>query len=210
MRQLVIFFLLAVSILTSCQTKVEGEGPWVKKIDSEELSKIVINFSKKMDVDYHLFLEDSYATYDDSIKQVVLKYSSQRLLTFCEARLLIVELVEEFLFRLNNNTIVSFELENYPFTADNLDVRVNFESFYGKYSDEQYIGLIWLQDGCVHYYAFDRKDNTADWDQHRFEPYTKSRELALIKKEADLPFTDINPPKKPNTYIYDRYQPQGY
>lgn len=207
MRSLTTIVFLIAFLFTSCQPKVEGEGPWVKKIDSEELSRLVIYFSKKMETENHLFLEDSYATYDESIEQIVLKYSSQRLLTFCEARLLIVELVEEFLYRLNNNTVLGFEVEEFPFTAKHLDVRINFESYYGKYSDEQYIGLIWLQNGCVNYFSFERKDLNSDCDSHRIEPYFKSRELALIKKEADMPYTELNPPKKPSSFIYDRYLP---
>ena len=59
--------------------------------------------------------------------------------------------------------------------------------------DEQYVGLAWLQAGCVDFYAFDRKDptlNGIDWDHHRFEPYSKSKELALLKREADLPYIE--------------------
>ncbi|MBA2368560.1 MAG: hypothetical protein H0V82_06010 [Candidatus Protochlamydia sp.] len=181
----------AIIILTSCQTKVVGHGPWVKKIDSEELSKIVIGFSAKMKIDKHLELEDSWAAYDDYIQRICLHYSSQRLLTVYDARLLMVEVVEEFLDRLNNNTIIGFELEHFPFTADDIDVKINFESFYGRFLDMQYVGLAWLQCGCVHFYAFDRKNLRIDWSHDRFEPYTKSRELALIKREVDLPFMDI-------------------
>ncbi|CUI15708.1 conserved putative secreted protein [Candidatus Protochlamydia naegleriophila] len=181
----------AILVLTSCQTKTVGDGPWVKKIDSEELSKIVISFSAKMKIDKHLELEDSWAAYDDYIKKLCLQYSSQRLLTVYDARLLMVELVEELLYRINNHSLISFELEHFPFTADDLDVKINFESFYGRYIDEQYVGLAWLQAGCVHFYAFDRKDQSIDWSHDRFEPYTKSRELALIKREVDLPFTDV-------------------
>jgi hypothetical protein len=193
-RSLLWLICSAVLILTSCQPAVVGEGPWVKKIDSEELSKIIISFSAKMKIDKHLELEDSWAAYDDYIKKLCLEYSSQRLLTVYDARLLMVELVEELLHRLNNNTIISFELEHFPFTADDLDVKINFESFYGRYIDELYVGLVWLQAGCVHFYAFDRKDQEIDWDYHRFEPYTKSRELALLKREVDLPFVEEVPP----------------
>ena len=212
MRIVAILLMFSAALLTSCQPAMEGTGPWVKKIDSEEISKIVINFSTKMKVDKHLELEDSWAAYDDYITKICLQYSSQRLLTVYDARLLIVELVEEFLYRLNNNTIVSYELDHFPFSADDLDVKITFESYYGRYIDEQYVGLTWLQAGCVHFYAFDRKDtslNGIDWDHHRFEPYTKSRELALIKREADLPYTNTesleNPPKRPSTFTFDRY-----
>ncbi|MBS4163399.1 Uncharacterized protein PRO82_000700 [Candidatus Protochlamydia amoebophila] len=182
----------AILILTSCQTKVIGTGPWVKKIDSEELSKIVISFSAKMKIDKHLELEDSWVTYEDYIKKLSLHYSSQRLLTVYDARLLLVELVEELLYRINHNSIISYEVEHFPFTADDLDVKINFESFYGRFADEQYVGLISLQAGYAHFYAFDQKNRGIDWTNDRFEPYTKSRELAFIKREVDLPFTDMH------------------
>lgn len=219
MYKLAILWMFLAVILTSCQPKIVGTGPWVKKIDSEELSRIIINFSTKMKIDKHLELEDSWATYDDYILKLNLCYSSQRLLTLYDARLLIVEVVEELLYRLNNNTIIGFELDHFPFTANDLDIKINFESFYGRYIDELYIGLAWLQGGCVHFYAFDRKDpslNGIDWDHHRFEPYSKSRELALIKKQADLPYIEHienpNPPKRSLfSQIPDRYiSPSGF
>lgn len=193
MRHLAILFMCCAALFTSCQTKVVGEGPWIKKIDSEELSRIVINFSTKMKIDKHLELEDSWASYDDYVTRLCLQYTSQRTLTVYDARLLMVEVVEELLYRINNNTIVGFEIDPFPFTADNLDIKISFETFYGRYIDEQYVGLAWLQAGCVHFYAFDRKDpslNGIDWDHDRFEPYAKSRELALLKRQADLPYID--------------------
>lgn len=217
MRILGIILMFFGAILTSCQTKVVGDGIWVKKIDSAELSRIVINFSTRMKIDKHLELEDSWAAYNDYVSKICLQYSSQRLLTVYDARLIMVELVEEFLYRLNNNTIISFELNRFPFTADDLDVKISFQSYYGRYVDEQYVGLAWLQAGCVHFYAFDRKDpslNGIDWSHDRFEPYTKSRELALIKRLADMPYIEHienpNPPKKPSSYTYDRYFSPNY
>lgn len=213
MRHIAILWMFLAAILTSCQTKIVPKGPWVKKIDSEAISTIIINFATKMKIDKHLELEDSWAAYEDYITRLCLQFSSQRTLTVYDARLLMVELVEDLLYRLNNNEIVSFELDHYPFTANDLDVKINFESFYGRYIDELYVGLVWLQAGCVHFYAFDRKDtelNGTDWDHHRFEPYTKSRELALIKKQADLPYIEhIEPPDPPklrkHSFFPDRY-----
>ena len=210
MRHFAILLTVLAIFFAGCQKTAVGKGPWVKKIDSEELSRIVINFSTKMKIEKHLELEDSWAAYDDYITKVCLRYTSQRLLTVYDARLLMVELVEEILYRLNNNSIISFELDHFPFTARDLDVKIDFESFYGRYIDEQYVGMMWLQAGCVDYYAFDRKDpslNGIDWDHTRFEPYSKAKELALLKKEADLPYIEhINNPNTPRGgVIPDRY-----
>ncbi len=204
--------LFVALIMSGCRPGVEHEGPWVKKIYSEEFSRLVINFSRKMKAEKHLELEDSWVAYDDYVTKICLKYSSQRLLTVYDARLILVELVEDFLYRLNNNDIISFELDHYPFTAMDLDVKLNFESYYGLYCDELYIGLAWLQAGCVHFYAFDRKDDKIDWSHDRFEPYAKSRELALLKKQADLPYTDKAEAEAPGAsmMMYDRYKMPTY
>ena len=215
MRTIAVIGIVLAVLLSGCQRKAVGEGPWLKKVDSEELSSVIIDFATKMKIDKHLELEDSWAGYDDYVSKICLQFSSQRLLTVYDARLLMVEVVDELLYRLNNNSIVSFELGRFPFTARELDVKITFESFYGRYVDEQYVGLAWLQGGCVHFYAFDRKNaslNGIDWDHHRFEPYSKSRELAILKKQADLPYIEEienpNPPKKTHTgRLAERYMP---
>lgn len=213
MYKCVFLAALLVLFITSCTPKIAHEGPWVKKIDSEELSYIIVNFATKMKIDKHLELEDSWASYNDSILKVRLKFSSQRLLTVYDARLLMVEVVEELLWRLNNNQIISYELDHFPFTAKDLDLEINFESFYGVFVDEVYIGNAWLQGGCVHYYAFDRKDTTyngIDWDHHRFEPYSKARELALIKRNADIPYIKHIPNPNPVRKIDASKLPELY
>jgi len=206
--------IFVAMIISGCRPGQDNKGPWVKKIDSEEISRLIINFSVKMKREKHLELEDSWASYDDYIQRICLQYSSQRLLTVYDARLVMVELVEDFLYRLNNNDIASFELDHYPFTASDLDVKINFESYYGRYADELYVGLAWLQAGCVHFYAFDRKDDGIDWSHDRFEPYTKSRELALLKREADLPYVDKIEMEKSqparSLLMFDRYNSPTY
>lgn len=159
------------------------------EVDSEELSRLVINFALKMKVEKHLELEDSWSESHDSLDRMTLRFSSQRLLTVYDARLLLVEVVEEFLSRLNQNSILRHQLWKTPFEAGDLDVKINFESYYGRYIDEKYVGCVWLNQGMVYFYAFDAKDhsyNGIDWRHFRIEPYAKSRELALLKREADL------------------------
>lgn len=209
MRNITIWLMLLAALLTSCQTQMVGEGLWVKKIDSEEISRLVINFSSKMKKERHIELEDSRVEYNDFIKKIYLEYSCQRLLTVYDARLLMVELVEDFLDRLNSNTILAFQVQSVPFTADNLEVKINFESFYGRYVDELYVGLAWLKCGCVHFYAFDIKDETGiDWSHDRWEPYTKSRELALIKKIVDIPADEEKRQerRRPSALLPERYE----
>ncbi len=218
MRQLIIFWIFLAIVVTSCQPKTVEIQPCVKKIDCEELSRIIVNFSTKMKIDKHLELEDSWATYQDTILNLCLKYSSQRLLTVDDARLLIVEVVEELLHRLNNNTIVRFELDHFPFTAEDIEIKINFENFYGRYIDKLYVGAVQLQAGRVNFYAFDHKDpslNRIDWNHHRSETYSKSHELALIKKQADISYIEHrenhHPSEKPFMKVFpERYIPNEF
>jgi hypothetical protein len=198
-----IFVMFFILILASCQIRTIGIGSWIKKIDAEEASRLMLNFAAKMKREQRLDLEDSRLVYNDYIKKWYIEFSSQRLVTMCEARLLLVTVVEEFLYRINNHSLLSFEVEQFPFTASNLDIKINFESFHGLYVDPLYIGQIWLKCGCAYYYAFDRKVQDIDWSHDRWEPYFKSRELALLKQEADIPFTE---PLPISALAYERYQ----
>lgn len=210
-NRLFIWMIIFGAMITGCTPTVYHTGPMVKRIDSEALSKLVIDYSVKLKSDHRLYLEDSWVAYDDYIKRMCLQFSSMRLVTVEEARRLIVELVEGLLERVNKHILLSYELDKYPLTARELDVKINFESFHGMFSDEQYVGLIWLQCGCVHFYAFDRKDPNIDWDHHRFEPYSKSRELALIKKEADIEYSegygDFAAKEDASLYRWEGYTP---
>lgn len=188
MMRLLTVLIFLCTLLPGCGTRVIKEG-WKKKIDSEEISRIVLYFSAKLKKEKCLELEDSKVCYDDKIEYIYLKYSSMDLITMCEARLLLVELVEEFLERINQNSLIKFQTLNRPFTADDLKIEINFESFYATYIDPLYIGLISMDNGMVTYYAANIRILLNDWSDQRIEPYFKSRELALIKKEADAAYS---------------------
>lgn len=209
MRHLkLITFLLLATFICSCQRKVITEGPPVQMIDTEAMSELVIRYSAILKDDKHLNLEDSRVAYDTSIQQISLEYSTQSLLTVYDARLLIVEVVEGFLELLNDDPRLQSTLIMYPFTSDNMCVKINCTSFYGLYLDPLYVGAIWLYKGCTYIYAFDRKNNDIDWDHHRFEPYFKSRELALIKKQVDDERAALKRSKEGKVAIPDqRYMP---
>lgn len=210
MRHHFFLLLLISSIFSSCTQVIVTEGPSVQVIDAPAMTDLVIWYSNTLKDEKRLDLEDSRIEYDDFITRISLDYSSQRLLTVNEARLLLVEVVEDFLELLNNDPRLQGDLFKYPFTADNLWVRINFESFYGIYLDPLYVGAIWLQCGCTYIYAFDRKDNNIDWEHHRFEPYFKSKEIALIKQEADLALDAKRKSRLPKEALSEiRYSPMG-
>lgn len=163
---------------------------WERTVDVPEVSKLVAFFAAEMYDKYRLELEDSCVLRDaKSIYRFYLSFSSQRLITLCEARLLLVEVADEFLNRVNSHSILGFQLDHSPLTGEDVDFNINFESFFGLYVDPLYIGKIMLWEGMSYFYAFNIKNPDADWSNQKFEPYFKSRELALAKKEADMAYS---------------------
>lgn len=144
---------------------------------------VTITYAGEMEREKGLFLEDSYACYDDYIEKSLMWFSSMRLVDMCEGRDLIVYLVEGYLARINEHDQLPYELYNYPFTADNLFVQINFDSFYGFYVDGEYIGRIVLENGWVHYYAFNSISCDSCWNQ-RSERYDQAVRFSKARERC--------------------------
>lgn len=178
----------------------------VKIIDSEEMTWIVEKVTARWKHKKHerLKLEHSQLHYNlTGITRLNLEFSSQEIIEMCEARNLLVDLVEEFLFEINTNPIISDELASVPFTPDLIDIEINFESFHGMYVDPYFIGCVSLTDGMARYQAFDMKDR--DWHSwhSQVEPYTKSREISLLGRAADKSYQEEVDRACGPTYLHD-------
>lgn len=213
-RNLIVVLILV--FLAGCGPKtpirdewMEWEHAWAEweGVDAPEVSRLVAIFSAKMKHQERLDLENSFVIIEEgTIRKMYLEYSTQRLLTLGETRLLLVHIVDGFLDLLNRHTELSFQLDHFPFMPTDIDVTLNCESYYGLYVDPLYMGRVYLRNGCVYYYAFDIKNLNADWWHQKTEPYFKSREFALFKQMAEMPYTEdllLNPPLKPGERYYD-------
>lgn len=178
--------LICFMLFFGC-TSVYHESPPVKVIDSEEMTWIVEKIMAKYKhvEGRRLKLEHSSVCYDTAIIGLRLEISSQEILMMCQARDLLVDLVEDFLREINSDPILGDQLASYPFSANHLQIEINFESFFGIYVDPFYIGCIQLRNGMVRYSAFDMKDEHWHSWHSKVEPYVKSRELSKIARAAD-------------------------
>lgn len=186
MRNLVFLCLL---MLCGCATVYHESAP-VKVVDSEEMTWIVETAATKYShtEGKRLKLEHSSTCYDTAINMLRLEFSSQEILELKDARHLLVDLVEDFLRAMNTNPIISNQLASSPFAPDQLDITINFESFFGIYVDPYYIGAIEMKAGMVRYSAFDMKDDKWHSWHSRVEPYTKSREISTTQRSAEKAF----------------------
>ncbi len=181
------FLPLICLLLSFGCTSVYHDSCPVKVVDSEEMTWIVEkNMIKyKYAPGRRLKLEHSSLCYDDSsILGLRLEISSQEILKICEARDLLVALVEDFMREINADPIIAEELGVYPFTPDRLHIEINFESFFGTYVDPFYVGCIQMRAGMVRYSAFDMKDERWHSWHSRVEPYIKTRELSILERAA--------------------------
>lgn len=204
--------ILATSLLFSCNpcrfaedfsmdilqsdNSDEEEDDSIPVFHCEEMTAVVQEASAEFKYNNGLFLQDAKTYYDDGIHTVQLRYRSQNLIQMCEARELIVLVVETLLAKLNQDILLGPEFTNYPFTADNLEIYITFGSYFGRYVDYSYTSWIGLEDGGVTYYTFNLKDNRKNcWDSRR-ESYSKAREIVVYEKQAEQKYRENNRTKR--------------
>jgi len=168
----------------------------IPDIHCEEMTSVVQEVAVELKYEKRLRLEDAKTYFNDGIHTVQINFSSQDLVDMCEARELIVDVVEKLLAKLNQDIILGPEFSNYPFRADNLEIYINFESYYGRFVDPYYITWIGLEDGDVLYETFSLKDNNRNCWAARRESYCTSREIVVYQRQAEKKYRDNNREKR--------------
>jgi hypothetical protein len=205
-----ILMLLALLSLSSCYTfwnwSVAQELPvWEKKIDAEAVTCLILDYTTRLHYEHHLRLENSLVFYDKHINKIRLEFITQDLMELREARDLLVDMVEDLLSLLNEDQHVGCNL-NFTFSANNLEIYINCESYWGLFGDPLYIGWILLQDGMTFLYASEIKHNEMDWWHSRVEPYSKSREIVFCQRIAEENYRSTLPPAPASKLQKEQYQ----
>lgn len=181
-----LFLLLSLLSLTGCTGYLFWQQPRVtNRIDSAEVSRIILTYSEKLRYEKGLQLEDSVIYYEHKINRVRLDFSSMDALDMWGARALLVDVVEEMLVRLNENYRIYNQMRDTPFTPHNLEVYIRFKSFFNKHVDLQTIGLITLRQGIANYFASDALDCESDCWHRRSEWYWQSRDFITFKRQGE-------------------------
>ncbi len=194
------FLLLFLSVITliSCN-RTPQQNYWVEKINAEELSRVILTYANELKHEKRMRLEDSKVSYKDHIHIIHMEFISQDILELKEARELLVDIVEGFLDRLNDDPYLERDSEG-PITADNLEIYVNFQSYFGEYDDQFYVGWMGLNNGSSYFYAFDIKQfEEIDWWHYRSEWYYKSRQFVEIERAAEEGYQAAHPADEAQT-----------
>lgn len=192
MVRLLLSILMSLSLFACTRVPPAPEPMAIESIP--ELEYVVITYGNHLDQYRNLILSDSRAYFDEKgFESIWLKFTSQDLVDMCQARDLIVYVVEGLLKRINNDGELIGYLEHFPLTAVNLKIEIKFECFHGRFVDPLYIGLIQMEDGLVEYYAFDALEkNVWEWDQ-RVETYDKAYRFSCFKKRGSKPENEDEP-----------------
>jgi hypothetical protein len=191
--------LLVLLVLSSCSYRV------VQQINSDEVSRAIIVFSEKLKYEKHLDLDDSLICYDKHINRIRLDYSSMDILYLCDSRPVLVDLVEEFLERINGNLQIASSLAA-PLTPENLEIYIRYISFYNKYVDENAVSLITLRNGIANYIAGDAFECTKHCWHRRREYYYQSRNYVNFQRQGETLYKP-RPGKKPSVLKDERFYP---
>ena len=180
-------------------------------VDEQALTMIVWSYATEMKHDYHLRLEDSKVYIKDgSITKFRLYFTTQNIVTLCEARELLVDVTERMLDHVTNDDVIAGYLPT-DFSYMNMEIYINLESYMGMWVDPDYVGWIILQDGLSFFYDQFLKDYTAYADypfwHQRVEQYYKSREIVTYQREAESAYQEVHQTKETsklkNVELYD-------
>ncbi len=202
--------LLLLLATSSCHLNWNyyGVGEWEQKIDGSEATHAIQHYVTYLRHAKRLRLEDSGVYYHDSIHTVRMEFVSMDVMELCEARELIVDVVEGLLLELNKNPILAPQFLNYPLTAADLEIYIRFESFEIQFVDDYYMAWLSLEGDLVKFYAGTINQQGENiWD-YRVEPYFKSREIVLYGRESEELFKMNVDMEYPSCLTKEQYCPE--
>lgn len=167
----------------------------VLSIHSDEITNIIQTVSTNFKYDKRdIRLEDARTYFNENgIHTIQLNYISQSIVDVCEARMLIIDLVDALMTRLNSNPYLIPEFPHFAFFPFNFEIYIVFESFFIRYIDPFYVKWICMEDGEIRYFAADLDDNNKNCWHVRRESYYTSRDIVTYERKAEKEYKDAHP-----------------
>ena len=112
---------------------------------------VMHSYSKKMKKEKDLDAFGMGGELMTNVKSFSLTYVSERKVNIVEARFLIVECIEDLLKDINDYKEIRPYLNDYPFTAKNLEFGIMFMKSNGDFIQDNYLSDVSLSQGNVYY-----------------------------------------------------------
>lgn len=140
--------------------------------------RIVSNYFKEFAKPRNLILTGYGGRMLNDIKEVELRFLSFDALNVEEARVLYVEMMEEFLCRINHHDKIRPYLHNFPFKSGNIKLTIGFEDSKRKITGDGHVALIYIGRNQDLLYRSYNPHTEAFSSLHR-EPYQEARRIVL-------------------------------
>lgn len=202
------FFFIAFVFFTSCSS-FRGEeypvppAPYIElpkprlSIHSGDVTAIVQDLAVEWKNQRHLHLRHANTYYnEDGIYAIQLRFISQDIIELCEARKLIIDVSEGLLEQLNSNPNLLAEFTNHAFYPFNLEIYIDFESYYIRYVDPFYIKWITMEDAQIAFYTYDVKDTDKKGWHARKESYSTSRDIVFYQRLGEDKYEAMHAPDR--------------
>lgn len=189
-------FLISLFCLTGCLRffpTTTYNPPVIPRPDVAPVASVVLDYATKLKHEKDLHLDDSRIIFDDSLRRIRLDFHSQDIMELCDARFLLVDIVEELLERLNNNEMASEQSLKRHFDYFDLEINIHYECFYIHFCDPMYISYITLCNGISSFYSGEVSLVRLDSWHARSEEYYKSRLFANIMRESEKIYDATHP-----------------
>ncbi|MCH9625439.1 MAG: hypothetical protein S4CHLAM123_06130 [Chlamydiales bacterium] len=119
-------------------------------------NRIASSYAKEFAKPRELMLTGYGGAMMNDIQEVSLRFLSFNALNVDEARVLYVEMMEEFLCRINRNEEIRPYLHNFPFEEDNLKLSIGFEDSNRKITGDGHVALMSIaRDHILFFAAYD-------------------------------------------------------
>ncbi|HEY4832305.1 MAG TPA: hypothetical protein VIH61_07080 [Waddliaceae bacterium] len=169
--KIILISILLLRTLVSCQTLCKQEVLLHQTIHSH--AKI----QKKI---YGLALIGSGGSIPDhQVKEFIVHYVANRPMSLDEARNLYVHSVEGLLNLINSNDELKPYLDNYPFTVNNLDLKISYWDPNADGFDPPSVALVFLVRGNICYAYYDNQSARFTYEMDIREPYLEARRIVL-------------------------------
>lgn len=196
MMRLILSFLSIMLFFSGCTPKAKPMTRCGYSPESEEITNIIISVSRELQEEHDLFLYDSRVIFDEKIKKIRIDYTSQQSVELCEAREILVDIVDKMNERLNGHATLRAAFSHRPSSYRDLEIHVTFESFFNKFVDPSYMAYIILENGWSFFYSSELNISYTDVWMQKVEPFYKTQQFVKFSREAEIPYTDSSEKEK--------------
>lgn len=157
---------------------------------------VTSDFRRSVKAKYGMFATGDGGSFMEKINSVFLSFSTlEKEYDVDQARVLMVNCVEEYLFRINEDEKVRPYLNHFPFSSLGIEFQIAFYERSSKRVKFGYVGLVGIVNEKVYYCSYDheKKQLVDIYEESYDESLRKVRDAGLLTYDHDLKNKSYDP-----------------